>query len=224
MAGNFDSSPRSEERCNLHELQCFKKVLEIATQPVMDNDASPKRFRVEADSSDDHIVASLDLMTGALPLLHKYDCSNAVHAMQSMLVLAFPMAANNIPNAYGTVANVTPLAKWLNQSHLNFAVSLQEFFGPDALTIEMKSLLAGCLVNPGAVTWAPKPYSIVLPGGVTVRRVSKKQTLKVQFTKPANAEVFNEETLLLEAFKITGETYSEIFAKGLHKTTLVGAW
>lgn len=227
--GNCDSSPRSEERCTLHELECFKSSLERSTQTINEREQAMLTMSTDFTDLNEDIERAIERLTGALPLLHKYECTNVVEMMQTLVKPVFPISHKPSPSSagtfyslYGTGLNPTPLAKWLTQAHFNYVIRLQELYGPDLLTNEMQMLLAGCVADPQAVAWTNMVYNVVMPNGSVVGRAIQKKKLKVHFVRPSVCpEALSEDTLHLEAFKITSETYSCIFAKELQKTNLV---
>ena len=121
-----------------------------------------------------------------------------------------------VSNAYGTAVAVTPLSRYLTQIHLDFLVTLQELYGPGEMTISMKEVLAYCLGNARAVKWPTKAYgSVAHASKCTV--IGK--TLEVQWKQPLkeNPEPIADR-LVLEAFRISAETYLGLFQCGLLKS------
>lgn len=226
--GHFEHSPRSEENCTSHELQCFKTVLSIATQPIIEKncEVSPsnaKRIKITMESRDEDIQDLFDTLISAMPLLHKYDCENALDNANLLVACAFPCANTTRPmsfgacqNIYGTTPSVTPLAKWLTQSHLDYIISLQELFGPTKLSLEMKELLGFCLSRKQAVKWPKKSYPHATKGAVSVAA----KEMKFNFSKTHAAYVPDEGTMVLQAFMITSETFCDLVQGNVMNCTL----
>jgi hypothetical protein len=223
LAGTFEHSPRSEENCTSHELQCFKTVLSIATQPIIEKNcevssSNSKRIKITMESRDEDIQRLFDTLISAMPLLHKYDCENALDNANLLVACAFPCANTSRPTAhgasqnhiYGTVPSATPLAKWLTQSHLDYIISLQELFGPTKLSLEMKELLFFCLSRGQGVKWPKKAYPHATIMGLYYSVAAKEMKLNFSKTRWA-AFVPDEGTMVLQAFKITSETFCDLF-------------
>ena len=205
---SFDKPPRSEEACTLEQLKCFKMLLVDRTQEGDGEDSM-----AETSYLDD-----VRTVTKALPLIHKYDCEKLLCIAITMAdVHCFPHSNSfrTVTNSYGTPVAVTPLSKYLTQIHLDFLVTLQGFYGPDEMTLTMKEVLAYCLGSSRSVRWPTKS---------SARGTVLAKTLEVQW-KPQHGDLAIDEAsstsrLILEAFRISAETYAALLESGLMKSDI----
>lgn len=131
--GVFDKSPRSEESCTQEQLECFKSILMSVTTSDVEQDKDGSKFGYTWPPSKDDLpgVTVMGALTQALPLVHKYDCENLLCCYVDRLdEMCFPVSTTQrkVTNEYGTPTAVTPLAKYLEQTHLDFIVTLQALY------------------------------------------------------------------------------------------------
>ena len=140
----FDSTEqRFREDCGIHELRCFKLVLQECARAIRRRTTAGKSHRRPFEGVNHlmHIFAS------ALPLLRKYECKEVASVgMQSVAKESFPsLALEEFEGSDGKIGislASNPLALYLTQQNIDFVLLVQELFDPQMLTPEMKQLLA----------------------------------------------------------------------------------
>lgn len=142
----FENPRKQIETCTLYELKCFKMVVVEYVKTIRrraPKNGEPQRRPFE---SVDNLI---DNLLGALKLLHKYECKGLVTAAVSTFSREYlPRMALEEYEVDGTDGEIGirltkfPLQMYLRQENVDFVIRVQELFGPDMLTPQMKQLLA----------------------------------------------------------------------------------
>ena len=146
--GAITKAPRSEETCTCDEIQAFIEIISLMSQ---DTKTSPSSL-------------SITILRRALPLIHKYDCKGAQVMLDDLEERHFPSAG--IVKLKQNVMNEAPLGgsattiiaratdrkfltteEWVTQEHFDYIVLKQELYDHEALTFEMKMLLAVAMAH-----------------------------------------------------------------------------
>jgi len=191
--------------------------MSVTTSDVeQDKDGSKFGYTWPPSKDDLPGVTVMGALTQALPLVHKYDCENLLCCYVDRLdEMCFPVSTTQrkVTNEYGTPTAVTPLAKYLEQTHLDFIVTLQALYGPAKLTEAMKEVLAFCLGS--SVKWSTATYL-----RLDKNCVVKAKVLNVLWDRPKQDDGAkgSDGYLVLEAFKISAETFADLFKNGMLKS------
>ena len=146
----FDSTEqRFREDCGTHELRCFKLVLLQCAKAIRRRPGAGANHMKPFEG----VKNLMHTFASALPLLRKYQCTEVVSVgMQSIAKESFPsLALEEFEGSDGKIGislAKNPLALYLTQQNIDFVLLVQELFGPQMLTPQMKQLLAFSLSQP----------------------------------------------------------------------------
>lgn len=168
--GAITKAPRSEETCTCDEIQAFIEIISLMSQ---DTKTSPSSL-------------SITILRRALPLIHKYDCKGAQVMLDDLEKRHFPSAG--IVKLKQNVMNEAPLGgsattiiaratdrkfltteEWVTQEHFDYIVLKQELYDHEALTFEMKMLLAVAMAHDSHC----RNHGIMCRNGMSISLTSK---------------------------------------------------